>query len=385
MTDGGFLWLSGGLAVVGIAALATAIVIFWRRRGAGSPAPVGIVPAPPCVGPIARLSFVQSLNPVLFAEAAEEEVLAHARVHLRDMIADGTVITLQNLRQWGARSEMVVAASAEATIAARTGATVIGDKGLPFVRGKTGQFREVMKEVGRGRKAIAGAAAVSTIVISAAHMISAADLARTLNQVDQKLDLLHAYRQIDQAASLERIYTSARELLASPLDEVRRMEVWRLRGEMRQLRATWRGELEHRLTEIKDPSKDAWFDWLITRRGTYDDQITEKISEGQLRLMLIEYSLRLDRVLATATDTWDVSSVTLADELAVIDRLGALLQEKVGLISEPRRESTQPMIEYIETMVRNYESLLQPNHDRRLSESLTLSARQAAVTSNDHA
>lgn len=150
-------------------------------------------------------------------------MLAHAKIHLRDLITDGTVVTLQTLRQWGGRSEMVVAASAEATKAARTGATIIGEKGLPFVRGKTGQFREVMKEVGRGRKAIAGAAAVSTIVISAAHMISAADLARTLNQVDQKLDLLHAYRQIDQAATLERIYTSARELLASPLDEVRRI------------------------------------------------------------------------------------------------------------------------------------------------------------------
>ena len=85
-------------------------------------------------------------------------------------------------------------------------------------------------------------------------MISAADLARTLKQVDQKLDLLLAYRRIDQAASLERIYTSARELLASPLDEIRRMEVWRLRGEMRQLRAAWRGEREHHLNEIKDPS-----------------------------------------------------------------------------------------------------------------------------------
>jgi hypothetical protein len=281
---------------------------------------------------------------------------------LRDQIADGTTITLQILRQWGARSEMVVAASAEATKAARTGAAVIGKKGLPFVRGKTGQFREVMKGVGSGRKAVAGVAAATTIVVSAAHMISAADLARTLKQVDQKLDLLLAYRRIDQAASLERIYTSVRELLASPLDEVRRMEVWRLRGEMRQLRATWRGELEHHLTEIKDPSKDAWFDWLVTSKSSYDNQITEKISEGQLRLMLIEYSLRLDRVLATASDTWDVSSVTLADELAAIDRVGALLKEKAGLISELKhhQKSAQPMIEYIETMVKNYGRLLQP-------------------------
>jgi hypothetical protein len=363
MTDVGFAWVSSGLAAIGIAGLATFIAIFWRRRGANSPAPVEIVSVPPCTGPIKKLSFIQSLDPVLFAEAAEEEALAHARAHLRGLIADGTVITLQSLRQWRAGSEMLVAASAEATKAARTGAAIIGEKGLPLVRGKTGQFWEVMKEVGPGRKAIAGAAAVSTIVVSAAHMISAADLARTLKQVDEKLDLLLAYRQIDQAASLERIYTGARELLASPLDEVKRMEMWRLRGEMRQLRATWRGELEHRLTEIKDPSKDAWFNWLITRRGTYDDQITEKISEGQLRLMLIEYSLRLDRVLAIASDTWDVSSLSLADELAVIERVGALLKEKAGLISEPRRESTQPMMECIETMVRSYGSLLQPHHD----------------------
>jgi hypothetical protein len=364
MTDVGILWLSGGLSLVAIAALATAIAIFWRRRGAESSAPVGIVPVPPCAGPLVRLSFVQSLDPVLFAEAAEEQALAHVRVHLRNLVADGTTITLQTLRQWGARSEMVVAASAEATKAARTGAAVIGKKGLPFVRDKTGQFREVMKAVGSGRKAVGGVAAATTIVVSAAHMISAADLARTLKQVDQKLDLLLAYRRIDQAASLERIYTSARELLASPFDEVRRMEVWRLRGEMRQLRATWRGELEHHLTEIKDPSKDALFDWLITSKSSYDNRITEKISEGQLRLMLIEYSLRLDRVLATASDTWDVSSVTLADELAAIDRVGALLKEKAGLISalEHHQESAQPMIEYIETMVRNYGSLL-PNCD----------------------
>lgn len=366
MTDVGFLWLSGGLSVVGIAALATAIAIFWRRSSPDYPAPTGNALVPHCAGPIARLNFVESLDPIQFAEAAEGEALAHARVHLRDLVADGTTITLQSLRQWTAQSEMVVAASAEASKAARAGAAVIGGKGLPRVTdAKTGKILEHMREVGHGRKAIASAVAVSTIVVSAAHMISAADLARTLKQVDQKLDLLLAYRRIDQAASLERIYTSARELLASPLDEVRRMEVWRLRGDMRQLRATWRGELEHHLTEIKDPSKAAWSEWLITSRGSYDNRITEKISEGQLRLMLIEYSLRLDRVLATASDTWDVSSVTLADELAVIGQVGKLLKDKAELISELRhhRESAQPMIEYIETMVRNYGSQLPPRHD----------------------
>ena len=120
---------------------------------------------------------------------------------------------------------------------------------------------------------------------------------------------------------------------------------------MRQLRAAWRGEIEHHLTEIKDPSKDAWsFEWLITRRGSYDNTITEKISEGQLRLILVEYSLRLDRVLAAASETWDSSSVTLADELVAIEHVGVLLKEKAGLIAELKhhQKSAQPMIEYIE-------------------------------------
>lgn len=266
---------------------------------------------------------------------------------------------------------MAFEALAKATKAIRAGTAFIPRHGLtnrllPQVMDReTGKILEKMKEVGFGRKAIASGPAVFTIIVSAAHMISAADLARTIKQVDQKLDLLLEYRRIDQAASLERIYTSARELLASPLDEVRRMEVWRLRGEMRQLRAAWRGELEHRLTQIKDPSKDAWsFEWLITRRGRYDNNY-RKISEGQLRLMLIEYSLRLDRVLAAASETWVSSGVTLADELVAIEHVGVLLKERAGLISELKhhQKSAQPMIEYIEMTVKNYRSLLQPHHD----------------------
>ena len=138
--------------------------------------------------------------------------------------------------------------------------------------------------------------------------------------------------------------------------------MWRLRGEMRQLRVTWRGELEHHLTGIKDPFQDGWFDWLVPRRQSYDQEVREKISGGQLRLMLIEYSLRLDRVLAGATGTWDVSSATLADKLDVIDRVGGLLKEKAALISEPRREPVQRMIECIEAMVDNYRNLLHQHH-----------------------
>lgn len=324
--------------------------------------------APPCAGPIARLDFVQSLDPARFAEAAEQEALVYARLHLSHLV-DAASITLQTLRQWGSHSEMLVGASAEVAKAMRTGAAVFQQHGpsgrlLPHVMNRaTGQAMEVMKEVGVGRKVIAGAAAASTIVVSAAHMIATADLARTLTRVDQKVDLLIAFRQIDQDAELERIYAAARELLAAPLDELRRMEVWRLRGDLRALRATWRRELEHHLAQIENPAEEGWLDRMFTSQSSYDKRISGKISDGTLQLMMVEYSLRLDRVLAAASDTWDVSKITLADELAAIDGAGALLKEKAGFLSETRRVSAQPMIEGIAAIVLHYRRLLQAHPD----------------------
>ena len=57
-----------------------------------------------------------------------------------------------------------------------------------------------------------------------------------------------------------------------------------------------------------------------------------------------------------------VARETLTDELNAIDRVGGSLKEKVGLISEPRREPVEPMIEGINTMVHNYRTLLQQHH-----------------------
>jgi hypothetical protein len=366
VTDANWLFLSGCLAVIGITCLAAAMVASRRRPVAAVAAPASPMRVEPWGGPIARLDFRQSLDPEMFAHAAEQEALSYARLHLRDLLADGTVITLQSLRQWAAGTEMVVGASAEATAALRSGAAVLQQHGastrlLPHVAdSKTGQMMEVMKEVGAGRKLVAGAAAASTIIVSAAHMIATADLARTLRLMDQKLDLLLVYRRIDQNAALESIYAAAKELLAAPLGEAQQMEMWRLRGELRELRAGWRRELEHHLLQIENPAEEGWFDRMFTSQHSYDQRISGKISGGMLQLAMVEYSLRLDRVLAVASDTWDVSVVTLTDELGAIERLGALLKEKADFISDTKRGSARPMIEGLEAMVAQYRALIEP-------------------------
>jgi hypothetical protein len=79
MGDVGLLWLSGALLAIGVASLAATILIVWRRSKKTTVAPLmAVMPERPCRGPIGKLDFYQSLDPMLFARAAEEEALAFA-------------------------------------------------------------------------------------------------------------------------------------------------------------------------------------------------------------------------------------------------------------------------------------------------------------------
>jgi hypothetical protein len=360
---GSFLTIS-----VSVAILVTFFIL--NRRISDSDA-MENSPELPFSGPLARLDFNQSLDPVLFAEAAEEETMAYVKLHLRDNFADAATLTLQSLRQLLARSELVVGASDAGAKALLSGAAKLQvhketGRVLPYlVDSKTGEVNEFMKGVGSGRRFVSNAAAVSTIAVSVAHIIATADIARKLAKANANIDLLLAYRRIDQSARLERIYTFSQELLASPIEELKRMEIWRLRSELRELRAIWRGEVEHHLREVTDPSKDAFVDWMFTSTDSYDSKITRKISEGHLRFLLIEYALRLDCVLAVASSTLELSRVTMADEIVAIAKIEPLLAERMRFIAEKRRIDVQQVLDGFSTMIKHYDQALPT--ERRIS------------------
>ena len=93
-------------------------------------------------------------------------------------------------------------------------------------------------------------AAISSAVVSVAHVISAADLAHRMKQMEPKLDLLIAYRRIDQEAKLERVFYAARELCAGPISPDERQRLWQLRQELRELRIVLRKEWQRELEQI---------------------------------------------------------------------------------------------------------------------------------------
>ncbi len=375
MSNPVFLWLFGSTIAISILSLIVVTLFLLReRRSIASASVIEIAGVIPCAGPIARLEFEDSLKPELFAKAAEEESLAQAQSYLRGMIPDAAVATLQGLRLWLAQSNLVVAASPEATKALQAGTAYIqrhNESGRLLghvVDRESRKIIEVMKEVGRGRKIVEGVAMVSTIAVSAAHMISSADLARTLKLVDTKLDLLLEFRRIDKEAKLERIYASAKELLAAPLDDIRRMEVWRLRGELRELRISWRREIEYHLKQIENPKDAAWIDRVFTLQSSSDHKISGKISGGMAQLAMVEYSLRIDRILAAASDTWTESEVTVIDELNALERVGELLREKASFISQERRGEVEPVIKGIGQIVSQHRALVWARPDAAVIE-----------------
>lgn len=313
---------------------------------------------------IARLTFGRSLDPNRFAKASRQAALRGLNEQLLSHAGDGVVLTVEGLRLLPGGMEMTVSASRKGQMLLRQGKAVIARHGqtgrkLAILRdARTGKFLEGMKEV-RMAKALSRLGAMSSAVMGAAHILAGADIAKRLKQVEAKMDLLLAYRKIDQMATLERIYTSAKELGSGPMSREKCWELWRLRGELRELRCTWRREFQHHLSLIDDPKAASWFKRMFRRKKTSDRRIHGRISEGQLQLGLIEYSMRLDQVLAVGSQTVREFEGTLADEVHEFDAVRRLLKRKSQLISGRYPElSVEPVVQAMTAMTEQYKGLL---------------------------
>jgi hypothetical protein len=290
---------------------------------------------------ISHLRFAESWDAQTFSDTSRELALSDLAKRMTDSAADGLSITINSVRLLQSSAEMTVTATKGGQLLLSEGTATIArhgsGKALPMiVDAKNGQVVEIMKEA-KSAQAAARLASVGAAVVGAAHIISGADIANRLKEVDAKINLLLAYRRIDQMAALERIYTSARELCVGMPSEESKTELWRLRGELRELRICWRRELQHQLGLIDDPNAAAWyqkmFQWIPPVERAPHTAVHGKITEGQLHIALIEYSLRLDHTLAAASGTLPAFEATLAEELAELSVVAELLKSKATLIS----------------------------------------------------
>ncbi len=314
---------------------------------------------------VARLTFTQSLDADRFAIASRQAALEQLNGMLASRASGGLEVTVSGVRLLPSGVEMTVSASRKGKSLLSAGKAVIPRHGrsgraLPILKdARTGKIIEQMKGV-RMAKTLSRLGAMSTAVIGAAHIIAGADLGKRLKQIECKMDLLLAYRRIDQMAALERIYTSAKELGSRAMSrEDKCGELWHLRQEIRQLRYTWRGEIQHHLMLIENPKEAGWLKRWFTPKKSSDRRIHEKITEGQLQMGLIEYSMRLDQVLAVGSGTVSEYEGSLADELYEIDAVRELLESKSKLISGKDPDlSVEPVVKAMSAIVEQYRDLL---------------------------
>jgi len=96
--------------------------------------------------------------------------------------------------------------------------------------------------------------------------------------------------------------------------------------------------------------------FLKRKQDKRDTQITEKICEGQAQVVYIEYSLRLEQLLAVASGTEKEFMVTLADELHQLDSLAQLLEGKSAPLTD--KQGVEPVVKSLVGIVTQYRSLL---------------------------
>jgi hypothetical protein len=229
---------------------------------------------------------------------------------------------------------------------------------------RTGRIIEQLKEMPVAT-VTSKLASISSLAIGAAHMVAGADIAKRLSRVESKLDFLLATRRVDQMARLERIYLAAQELSLRELDGNRRFEMWRLRGDLRELRSAWRQELRLKLEHVDDPANAPLLQRLFSTQRSIDRRVKKGISEGEAEVGLIEYAMRLEYVLAVGSDTVEEFQLSQRSELQQLGQLVDQLKEKAGYISGEHPDlSVDPMVQALSSVVTTYEEAVAgPAHD----------------------
>lgn len=299
-----------------------------------------------------RLSFRDSIDHEKFATVVLKsgEHLIESRLNL---LTDGGNVALNSVQALR-HGELVLRFSTKGQALINAGQLSIARDAagrlLPQLKDATGQVREIGRVGGVAK--VGKVANVAAAVVGAAHLIAGADISKRLKSMDTKIDALLAGRRIDQFARLERVFTSAKELLA--LSETRNVssELWRLRGDLRELRSIWRHECENMVAQID--GNRGWFE----RQATADQRVLTSLSDAEQHTYWIEYALRLDRILASASGTWEAYEAGLADEMKNLDDLRTKFEEKQASIQDDKLKASLPPQTSIAEIVSSYRDML---------------------------
>jgi hypothetical protein len=242
---------------------------------------------------------------------------------------------------------------------------------IPTLINASGKVVENARIMGPLTKGTRIAANLTVAVVTVAHIVSGADLAKKLGKLDAKVDFLVAAHRIDQLARVEGVYQQAKELLSLPQTDDTRRDLHRLGRELFEVRNAWRREIAHHVGNLQKTEESR--NWVVgffqrlTRKGK-DEKVAETISATEAEIQLINGSLAIHVALAQAAGTLDVFlQVSLPDEIAMLQQVHDMLHERRHFIHEKHpelRDSVTEVCGLLEALTTTYRSMAIPGNHR---------------------
>ncbi len=305
------------------------------------------------------------INPLLeqLGKQVQFDLVKHIASHGGDVLANA----LAGAAIISDRGTVVVRFTAE-------GAKLLKAKELRFMGkfptliNKAGRTVENAKLTGPLTTGTRVAANLTMAVITVAHVISGADLAKKLNKLDSKVDFLVAAHRIDQLARIEGVYRQAKEILHMEQNDHTRWELHRLGRELFEVRSAWRREISFHVGDLqKTDESQNWFMkrfQLLSRKGK-DQKVVSTVSACDAEIQLISGSIAIHLALAQAAGTLETFlQVSLPDEIAELQRVRSLLHERRSFIHEKHpelRDSVSAVCDRLDDVNRIYRPMVRPS------------------------
>ncbi len=212
-------------------------------------------------------------------------------------------------------------------------------------------------------------------VVTVAHVVSGADLAKKLNKLDAKVDFLVAAHRIDQLARIEGVYRQARELQHMEQNDQTRWELHRLGRELFEIRSAWRREIAFHVGNLqKTEESKNWFlkgYQSLSRKGK-DQKVVSTVSACDTEIHLISGSIAIHLALAQAAGTLDTFlQISLPEEITELERVRSLLQERRNFIHEDHpelRDSVTAVCARLDSVAKLYRQMIPPSTNQMTIE-----------------
>ena len=297
------------------------------------------------LAPLAGLGFEQSLDVYEFDQAVSTQVSSTVDQYLQSLPGTAAVTfdLLMKIKDGGLK----VIFSPETTKMLKDGTAVLAKRGADTIAKArnvaNGQIIETGEVVAGSVSLASMAATTALIVVQLAHVISAADNSKRLAEANTKLDLMLQHRDIDQVSRLEGIFYDVQNLTSdvnvSPHDTGYLERARKLHRELNELRGTWRREIDAHLGQVRDPDGRGFFDSLTTWSSTIKEKNKKPMRQAAYRFQLIDYSLRLDRVLMAEISDWKAVHQSLPHEIEETKATVIKLVEAAALFRNDAPES----------------------------------------------